>query len=226
MSETLAGPVGAPPPVRFRVPIHGPESFPNPRPRVLVAIPQNHDFVAEDFRLATQELKTWPGCALQRFCAPYVDEMRNEAARWAMEKGYEATLFIDADMVFLPDALERISAHGKPIVSGHCLKRRRPFGPTTAIESEGKLHILTIEGRGLMPVDAVGAAFLWVSIDVFRSIRPPWFEHGRLGEDYDFCEKARKAGFSIHVDLDIRVGHITQAVVWPGDDGMPVVMMK
>jgi len=198
------------------------------RPRVMIATPCNHDFTASDFQTAMDALKVWEGVTKTRQDAPFLPEMRNLACRQALQKGVEALLMIDSDMIFPPHALERLTTHGKPIVSGNCLRRRRPFEPTTAIAGDdGRLSVIRLQGRGLVPVEAVGAAFLYIETDVLNKIQDPWFERtDRLGEDYDFCEKARKAGFPIFVDLDLPIGHITQAVVWPGADGEPEIRMK
>jgi GT2 family glycosyltransferase len=38
----------------------------------------------------------------------------------------------------------------------------------------------------------------------------PWFRHTSpgVGEDYDWCDRARAAGFSIHVDQTLEVEHL------------------
>lgn len=204
--------------------------FPRPvaRPRVIIATPLSWEYLPRDFKLSMDSLRTWEGCEkTTQDGGACIADMRNNAVWQAFERHAEAILFVDADMVFPSDALGRIVAHQQPIVSGHCLRRRRPFEPTTAIEgADGKLSTIRLQGKGLVPVDAVGAAFLYVSIEVFRKVPSPWFEHGRLSEDYDFCEKARRAGFPIFVDLGLRIGHLAQAVVMPGEDGEPVLMMR
>lgn len=197
-------------------------------PRVMVATPINHDHTPSDFMMALHSLK-YPHdrIVLTRQDSPFLADMRNMAAQQCLDGGFDGLVMIDSDMVFPSDALNRLVAHQKPVVSGHCLRRRRPFDPTTAIRDDlGRLSLVRLRGRGLFPVDAVGAAFLYVDRHVLVDIPKPWFEVGRVGEDYDFCEKATKAGYQIYVDLDLRIGHITQAVIWPGDDGGFEVQMK
>ena len=199
-----------------------------PFPMVMVATPCNHDHSPSDFMMALQALD-YPRArwVLTRQDSPFLADMRNMAVDQALKGAYDAVLFVDSDMIFPADALQRLVAHKKPIVSGHCLRRRRPFDPTTAIrDTLGHLALVRLQGAGLFPVDAVGTAFLYVAREVLEKVRSPWFEVGRLGEDYDFCEKATKAGYQIYVDLDLRIGHITQAVVWPRDDGEFEIQMK
>lgn len=73
---------------------------------------------------------------------------------------------------------------------------------------------------GLLPVYACGLAGMLIRRDVFEQIPPPWFELGRtnpeeIGEDVWFCEKLRRAGIPIVVDLDSVFGHFAPAAAWP-----------
>jgi hypothetical protein len=52
----------------------------------------------------------------------------------------------------------------------------------------------------------------------FERITPP--ESGATGSDYDFCRKARRAGFPIHVDLSVISGHLDGAHIISGLDFM------
>lgn len=68
-----------------------------------------------------------------------------------------------------------------------------------------------VPDSGLMEVHAVGSAGLLVRRHVIDAIDPPWFENldtVHAGEDLIFCDKIRQAGFPIHVDLDVRLGHL------------------
>ena len=59
---------------------------------------------------------------------------------------------------------------------------------------------------------------LVVQYDVFLKVDPPWFEFGMhegkpVGEDINFCSKARQKGVEIYVDTSIEVGHLATMVV-------------
>jgi len=71
---------------------------------------------------------------------------------------------------------------------------------------------------GLVEVDAVGAGSILYDMEVFKNIEPPWFEFHLeegppIGEDIFFCDKLRAAGYKIYVDCDIKVGHLSTAVI-------------
>lgn len=85
--------------------------------------------------------------------------------RWLEETRHEWCLFLDHDMVYPPDTLERLRAHGRPYVSGHYLRRRFapiasvwfrpwtgkwPFEPWAGSPERGKLHAIGASGWGCL----------------------------------------------------------------------------
>jgi hypothetical protein len=36
----------------------------------------------------------------------------------------------------------------------------------------------------------------------------PWFEYSKFSEDFEFCQRAKKAGFQLHVDTAVLCGHL------------------
>lgn len=86
---------------------------------------------------------------------------------------------------------------------------------------------------GLVEVAAAGCAGMLIRRDVIEGVQnrswdnshgwhkefTPWFEYSDRSEDVIFCEKAVNAGFTLHTDLSVRLGHITTAVVWPAVEG-------
>ncbi len=67
----------------------------------------------------------------------------------------------------------------------------------------------------LMRVDVVGTHCLLIHRSVLETVPAPWFERTTgedepaTGSDWDFCEKARDAGYDIYVDRSIVSGHLT-----------------
>jgi hypothetical protein len=70
---------------------------------------------------------------------------------------------------------------------------------------------------GLIEVDGAGSAGMVVRKRVVDAMEPPWFRLGvgHWGEDLDFCRRAQDLGFKIHADLDMSLGHIVNACLWP-----------
>ncbi len=128
----------------------------------------------------------------------------------AIKNGATHLLFVDTDMHFPPDTIQKLVAHKKEIVSVDYNRRKFPLESvltqlTESEASETNLYRVAVAGTGLMLID----------LSIFDKIGKPWFSFGRgsegqltLGEDAWLCYTARDAGYDVWVDPTIRVGHI------------------
>jgi hypothetical protein len=163
-----------------------------------------------------------------------IDRMRCEAATAALRDGFDELIWIDSDIAFAADDVDRLRAHARPIVAGVYAKKGQPA--FAAYFEPGTPTIQLGTGGGLMPVRYVGFGFVCTRRQVFDDVQQrfslpfcntrfglpavPYFlpmvisdaaEAGGywyLGEDYAFCERARQAGHAIVIDTAIRLGHI------------------
>ena len=128
----------------------------------------------------------------------------------------EWIFFIDDDMEFRPDILERLLSHNAPAVTAMAFKRIAPYTPCFYEKCE-----LTEKGVYLKPyefddvpkepflVEACGAACMLIRREVFEKISYPWFlPLPFTGEDISFCLQLKKSGIPILVDPKPIVGHI------------------
>lgn len=154
-------------------------------------------------------------------------DSRNALAAMAVEGGYTHMLWIDSDMKFPPDMLQRLLARRVPFVGINASMRRPPYR-TTAMLKDRELLVTNKDSTGLEKVERVGMGVVLHEVEVLMRIKkPPWFSFGYVkhkrvhrGEDYYFCEKVRKAGYQIYVDQDVSkdVGHIGEFVFYPVRD--------
>jgi GT2 family glycosyltransferase len=169
---------------------------------------------------------------------PRVDALRDEAVTFAQYDGYDRKgrkhtpythlLFLDADMTWPSDVLERmLRHHDKGIVSGlYFLKGgdwapvalrdgQIPEGSSTRQYMRDRAYLET--GTDLRPEEAVGMGCTLIPMDVFGKIGPrPWFDYANddegwplVSEDVTFCQKAAAAGFGIWMDPTVKCGHST-----------------
>lgn len=140
---------------------------------------------------------------------------------------YDYIMWIDSDQTFEPNQFFKLLSNKKDICGGlYLMDGGREFPvvkewDTQYFEKEGTFKFLTPmdfpPDRSLMEVVYTGFGFLLVKYGVFESIEYPWFEPQMVtigenisdfaSEDVSFCLKARKAGFKIHVDPTVIVGH-------------------
>lgn len=153
----------------------------------------------------------------------YIHCGRNELAEEALKRGAAYTLWLDDDMRFPPDALVRLLERRLPLIGANYPTRHLP-PESVAIKHTGfdKAHPMERleigeNGREAVDVDALGFGCVLIDTAVFRRIPFPWFENYRdrdrsiwVGEDVDFCLKAKAAGIQPMCDeaLSQTVAHI------------------
>lgn len=127
--------------------------------------------------------------------------------------GFSHLLFLDSDMIFPYDTLERLLKHDKPIVGGSYCMRREPRAMTHR-DGEFKSYLPTIGDypNDIFPVLSMGMGCILIRAEVFdqlRAIDPlgPFFQityHGgdhHTGEDVNFFQKVNRAGIPVFCDL-------------------------
>lgn len=163
----------------------------------------------------------------ERSC-PRVDAMRDRVLVNALAEGFSHVLFLDADMVWPTDVLERmLRHHSAGIVGGlYCLKGP-PYSPVAladiAREIDGVTHYLyqTDYGQDLIAVNVLGMGCTLVPTSVCAAIGArPWFTYEddadgwpRVSEDVPFCRRAKAAGIPILFDPTVKCGHVTSMVI-------------
>lgn len=140
-----------------------------------------------------------------------VSSARNRAVREFLKSDFDWLLMLDADMVPAPGLLSIVDvAEGRDIVVPRmlCLSAGTitPAWVQRGLEHDGPWLELARAGTGA----------LFVRRRVFEEMPKPWFnfefdEDGLLlvGEDNNFCDRARSAGFRVwlHDDPAFEVGH-------------------
>jgi hypothetical protein len=151
-----------------------------------------------------------------------VDKCRNSLVEWAIsQKDVTEIFFVDSDMTFPENTLERLISHNKDIVVGCAVSRGIAPVPFLfkGFDESGQ-PILWLEklmnpnGDTLLKVGASASALMLIKAEVFRKVERPWFkfQDDLVGEDLYFSKKAVAKGFEIFVDLPLseQMGHIGQ----------------
>lgn len=149
-------------------------------------------------------------------------DQRNNMVEDALAEGADYILFIDADMRFPRDTIERLIAHGKWIVGVNATTRSVPVKATAknlVIDEEGACNWKQISSKnktGIEQADGIGCGVMLISKETLEAIQKPWFffellpENKLLGEDIYFCIKAKDAGIETFIDHDLsqEIGHV------------------
>lgn len=136
---------------------------------------------------------------------------RHRLVLQAMAIKAEYILWVDSDMTFQYDSLARLVDSGKDIIGCQALMRCPPHASNT-YDFEQKQVIYP---ENIQEVKYIGTGFLLVRTKVFETIGKPYFkttynDGDWQGEDLNFCDRARAAGFKIwcHGPLSKGLYHI------------------
>ncbi|HEV2393039.1 MAG TPA: hypothetical protein VG146_11835 [Verrucomicrobiae bacterium] len=162
---------------------------------------------------------------------------RSGLASEGLSSGFEELMWIDSDILFNPDDLEKLRRHKLPIVGG--IYAKKGDRDMACVAHRGCPEIVFGDAGGPIELKYIGAGFLLtrrvvyerIDRDLFSRDHPkrargatrmaPFFFNtiegrrpGRqyLSEDYSFCAYARKCGFKIMADTTVRLGHIGRYV--------------
>lgn len=139
-------------------------------------------------------------------------------------------LFIDTDIQFPVEAVERLISLDKDIIGASYRQKHEPFRTVVmTITKDGFVKALPEIPEEPFKCDAIGAGFLLIKRAVIDKMFDKDFvkENGlpfnmwvlpdgtEAGEDVGFCMRAKKAGFDIWCDPTIKLNHIA--------DGIPIL---
>ena len=193
--------------------------------KTLIAVPCM-DQVAAPFAHSLACLKRVGECMISFQMSSLIYDSRNSFCKQAISANVDYVLWLDSDMTFPADTLERMVKHmedGRDIVTGLYFRRRRPFSPVLYKELVGgdeprwtEFDKLPAEGE-LFEVAGCGMGCCMMRKDILVDVAlnyKTWFtpiEH--FGEDLAFSLRARELGYKMWCDPTIKLGHIGQVIV-------------
>lgn len=193
---------------------------------ILVAVP-SMDSVPAHFAQSLAMLKKVGNVAVAFKVGSLVYTSRNELAQHAIKMEADYVLWLDSDMKFEPDLLEKMMAtmdHFKvDVLSGLYFKRVPPYTPVAfdklELEDDGRCshHYLDHVPGGVMQIAGCGFGCVLMKIevllDVIAEFRDVFSPFAGVGEDLSFCIRARKCGHSIWLDPSIELGHCGHTII-------------
>lgn len=130
--------------------------------------------------------------------------LRTSLVRRALSAQASHILFLDSDMRFPADTLDRLLPAEAAIIGANCQQRTQQH--TTA--RVGDQFVSSQDRIGRQTVETLGFGVTLIRADVFSRIPEPWFGmpfdgDKYVGEDVFFCHRAREAGLTIQIDHDL-----------------------
>lgn len=192
--------------------------------KTLIAVPCM-DQVAAPFAQSLATIRRVGESMVSFLIGSLVWDSRNALSKIALQTKADYVLWLDSDMIFPSDVMEKMIKHmkdGKDIVSGLYFKRRPPFEPVIykTLTPDHAEKLPNYPRDTVFEVEGVGLGCCMMSTKVLRDILldgEDWFSQiGNFGEDLSFCLRAKKLGYKIYCDSTIKCGHIGQVIVDEG----------
>lgn len=198
--------------------------------KILIAVPCM-DMVSARFAQCLATLKKMNSCTVSFLINSLIYDSRNKLAGYAIEMEADYILWLDSDMVFPADTLERmmkvLDEHEEiDILSGLYFRRGYPFSPVLfkKLEINEKNECIFEDydsiPKQLCEVAGCGFGCVLMRADCLLDMASKqdeigmWFSPmGNVGEDVAFCIRAREMGYKIYCDPDISLGHMGYAPV-------------
>ena len=147
---------------------------------------------------------------------------RDELCFQAFREDFTHVLWLDSDIVFTDDLYEKLAATKKGFVSGVYRCRRKPYGYCLFKNLEPRESVDGLQS-GVFRIDGCGFGVVLIETKILRDV---WDANGEtcfaptklLGEDLQFCMRARQLGHPIYCNPDVMVDHIGRVAVRPDGD--------
>lgn len=189
--------------------------------KIVVGTPCVNDIPILSSACITKLCATYPQNILPYFVSgSLVYDARQDILNYALEENADYVMFIDSDIVFSIDAVEKLIEHDTDIVSGLYFGRRQFKNKPIAYDKItpmrfGKaakcIHITDID-TPYRAVDACGLGFCLIKMQAIKHISKRYkllFEPYRgLGEDFSFFYRAKKCGYKCYLDTTFELGHV------------------
>lgn len=189
--------------------------------RTLIAVPCM-DMVHTLFMVSLLNLRKPEGTEIAVSSSSLVYDARHMLAHKGVVDGFDRILWLDSDMHFQPDLLERLSAdmdEGREFVSALYFTRKTPITPCVyeichdIMKPNGEAEPTATPFReihdDLFECEGVGFGAVMMTTDLIKRVgKLPFFPMHGYGEDLSFCRRAREVGAKLYCDGRIKVDHV------------------
>lgn len=196
--------------------------------KTLIAVPCMDQLPAK-FAYSLAMLRKVGECALTFEIGSLIYTSRNNIAKKAIEMDADFVFWLDSDMIFAPNTLERLMARMDEdetidMITGLYFRRVPPFSPVLFdrldIDPHREICFWT-EPRAIpdKPFEVGGCGFgcVLMRTDVIMNVQGRFNQMfspvGNVGEDLAFCWRARQCGHRIVCDPSIDLGHVGSMTV-------------
>ena len=194
--------------------------------KTLIAIPCM-DQVPALFAQSLVTLKKVGDCSIAFQMGSLIYTSRNDLGRVAIQSGADYVLWLDSDMVFEPDVLEKmlkkLQENDLDFLTGVYFRRTAPYTPvlfeslTYKDDKATWKEFKTLPENALVEVGGCGFGLVLMTTEMLMSVQGKYGTMFQpmlgLGEDLAFCWRARECGYKLMCDTSIEAGHVGNAII-------------
>jgi len=139
-----------------------------------------------------------------------IADQRQNLVIEALKVKADYVMWLDTDMRFPKEIVDRLHAHDKDVVACNYSTRRLPCKPVAFSDKSCRTLVYTkADSSGLEEAYAVGMGAMLERTSVYKKLGLPFFQIGYsqsaqdfFGEDVYHCHKLNEAGVKVYVDHD------------------------
>jgi hypothetical protein len=158
---------------------------------VLIGIPSWNGGIEPDTQICLDKLfyhnvSSGTFIPIMKSTGSLIADNRNRIIEEAFRLKAKYVLLLDTDMLFPPSAIERMKAHGKPIVSGLAHSKAHPYAPNMYKFAEPSVWTPIVEWDDgeLLKVGCVGGAFMLIELAAIAHLQKPYFAQPPVHDHY------------------------------------------
>lgn len=188
--------------------------------RILIAVPCM-DTVPALFMRSLLTMRLQGEVEISLAIGSLIYDARNRLAQKAVSENFDRVLWLDSDMIFGPDLMEKLNARideGAELVSGLYFTRRAPLEPVVYSDIRKENGVPKRDPYMDYPRDAIfevaGCGFggVMMTADLLRRVGDefglPFSPILGFGEDLSFCLRVGKLGIPMFCDSAIKLTHL------------------
>lgn len=212
--------------------------------KILIAVPTYESIYPDTFKSIYDVDEGGHELAFEFVRGYDVATARNRIAQLSLDMGVDYVLMVDNDTIIPKDAIINHTDDLKQVSLGfyahrgtdnlytgrtNICKLRDENGvkyfnyPLESEYTAEEMRQMRENGSYKVRVHGGGMGCAFISTEVFKIVRYPWFDwvnyaddnRGMLSEDLFFCEGCRKARIPIYTDTRVGCGHILRHAQWP-----------
>jgi len=193
------------------------------------------EYLLVDNSKSEEFFKKWQKEGVKMVKAPYFEDVkeriihsRNILRDKALNEGFDIFLSLEQDVIPPTDVIERLLRHNKKIISAYYGK---PLGLRLQDQETGEIKDVIVElplvylqdgdkirranpqevlKRGLIKVGAFGVGCLAIQREVLEKVKFRYEKGKEAFDDMFFCSDAKKLGYELFLDSDVKVVHLHQ----------------